>query len=159
MPFTDEAFCAVFAGWNPAIWPLQLLALGAGLAVLGDLARPSRVAARAILGILAAHGLIAAGLAAAVLAVAGGAAGLRAPAGTAIDGRGRADGAAVGGWGGSEGRASPPAQRRCACPARYSSTGSSIRNGSVTVRSPAARISRASNWCGSAGAARLCNAW
>ena len=54
MAFTDDAFFAVFAGWNAAIWPLQILAYGAGLAVLGSLARPSREADRAIFGILAA---------------------------------------------------------------------------------------------------------
>lgn len=53
MPFTEEQLFAVFTAWNLAVWPLQIVAYGAGLVAVALLLRPSRRATAALLGILA----------------------------------------------------------------------------------------------------------
>jgi hypothetical protein len=53
MPFTTEQFFALFAAYNEAVWPLQVLAYAAGLLALALLLRPSRAAAAGILAVLA----------------------------------------------------------------------------------------------------------
>jgi len=53
MPFTEEQFFAVFAAWNSAVWPLQVLAYLLGVAALGLLFWRSRRSAASISLILA----------------------------------------------------------------------------------------------------------
>nr|WP_319513875.1 DUF6064 family protein [uncultured Cohaesibacter sp.] len=53
MPFTEEELFAIFAAWNTAAWPSQILAYGFGLLAVGLLFRPSQKATRVILSILA----------------------------------------------------------------------------------------------------------
>lgn len=48
LPFTREAFVAVFADYNAAVWPVQVLAYGLGLVMLVALMRPSRAGDRAV---------------------------------------------------------------------------------------------------------------
>ncbi|GIL01931.1 MAG: hypothetical protein BroJett030_18300 [Alphaproteobacteria bacterium] len=48
MPFTVEDFLAVFARYNEAIWPLQILAYLTGAGIVALLARPGRGSAAAI---------------------------------------------------------------------------------------------------------------
>jgi hypothetical protein len=43
LPFTREQLFAVFAAYNDAIWPAQLVGYGLGLAAVALLARPSRL--------------------------------------------------------------------------------------------------------------------
>ncbi len=54
MPFTVDEFFAVFAAYNAAIWPLQIIAYLAGLLVLVLLRRPSKRSDTMILLALAA---------------------------------------------------------------------------------------------------------
>ena len=56
LPFTREAFLALFASYNAAVWPAQLVAYGAGVAALVTLVpRTGRAtSARLVLGALAA---------------------------------------------------------------------------------------------------------
>ena len=54
MPFTRDEFFGMFAAYNAAIWPLQVLAYLLGLAAVGLAFRRRRGAAPAILWILAA---------------------------------------------------------------------------------------------------------
>jgi hypothetical protein len=54
MPFTVDEFFAVFADYNAAIWPVQIVAYLAGLLILVALRRPSRSSDIAILLALAA---------------------------------------------------------------------------------------------------------
>ena len=58
MPFSVDAFFAVFGAYNAAIWPLQIVAYLAGLVVLAMVFRPSAAADRVILLILAAMWLV-----------------------------------------------------------------------------------------------------
>jgi hypothetical protein len=53
MPFTTEEFFAVFAAYNQALWPVQILAYLAGLLVVWLLLRPSRTASLIIAAVLA----------------------------------------------------------------------------------------------------------
>jgi hypothetical protein len=53
LPFTRQAFLDVFASYNDAIWPAQIVAYGLGLAAVLLLFRPSALSNRVILGILA----------------------------------------------------------------------------------------------------------
>ncbi|EYD74584.1 hypothetical protein Rumeso_03880 [Rubellimicrobium mesophilum DSM 19309] len=53
MPFTAEQFFAVFAAYNQAIWPLQIVACLAGLLAVAFLLRPSRGAGQGIATVLA----------------------------------------------------------------------------------------------------------
>jgi hypothetical protein len=53
MPFTTEEFFAIFAAYNLAVWPLQVLTYLAGLLALGLLMRPSRSSASVIAALLA----------------------------------------------------------------------------------------------------------
>lgn len=52
LPFTLEQFLQVFAAWNTAIWPLQILATLLGVMAIVLLLRPGPTAARFICGIL-----------------------------------------------------------------------------------------------------------
>jgi hypothetical protein len=54
LPFTTEQFFAVFATYNAAIWPLQIVAYALGVLVLTALFRQSASASRLILFVLAA---------------------------------------------------------------------------------------------------------
>ncbi|MBD1547375.1 DUF6064 family protein [Roseibium aggregatum] len=54
MPFTAEEFFGVFAAYNGAIWPFQIVTYGAGLIVVLLIWRPSRGSDLAILLMLAA---------------------------------------------------------------------------------------------------------
>ena len=54
MPFSEAAFFDVFARYNEAIWPLQIIASLAGLLVLAILFRPSRLSTIIITSVLAA---------------------------------------------------------------------------------------------------------
>ena len=54
LPFSSEAFFAVFAQYNLAIWPAQVLAYGLGIAVVVLALKPIRHGDRAICAILAA---------------------------------------------------------------------------------------------------------
>lgn len=54
LPFTREQFFAVFADYNAAVWPVQVLAYLAGLAVVAALLRPSPVRHRLVASALAA---------------------------------------------------------------------------------------------------------
>lgn len=53
MPFTTEQFFAVFAAYNEAIWPAQVVAYVAGLLAVVLLMRPSRAATWGICAVLA----------------------------------------------------------------------------------------------------------
>ncbi len=52
LPFTTEQFLAVFAAYNHAIWPAQIIGYGLGIAVVVLALRPVRYAGRIIAGIL-----------------------------------------------------------------------------------------------------------
>jgi hypothetical protein len=52
LPFTPEEFFEVFAAYNEAIWPVQLVAYALGAVAVALVARPSRLASGAIVGIL-----------------------------------------------------------------------------------------------------------
>lgn len=52
LPFTVEQFFAVFAAYNTAIWPVQVLAYALGLAAVGALWSSSLTGKRVILSIL-----------------------------------------------------------------------------------------------------------
>lgn len=54
MPFTIEEFFGVFAAYNVAIWPFQIVAYGAGVIVVLLMRRPSRASDLTILLLLAA---------------------------------------------------------------------------------------------------------
>ena len=54
MPFTVDEFFAVFADYNAAIWPMQIVAYLAGLLILVVLRRPSRSSDMVIMSALAA---------------------------------------------------------------------------------------------------------
>ncbi len=58
MPFTVEQFLSVFSTYNLAVWPLQLVALLAGLAVIALLFRPGRHGSTIIAAILSAMWLV-----------------------------------------------------------------------------------------------------
>lgn len=53
MPFTTEQFFAVFAAYNTAVWPIQILAYAAGVLAVALLLRPSRSATLGIAAVLA----------------------------------------------------------------------------------------------------------
>lgn len=54
LPFTREQFLGVFADYNTAVWPVQVLAYVIGLAVVAALLRPSPLGRRFVAGALAA---------------------------------------------------------------------------------------------------------
>lgn len=54
MPFTVEEFFSIFSANNSAIWPLQILAYAAGVAVIALLAVPSRASRAGIMLLLSA---------------------------------------------------------------------------------------------------------
>ena len=54
LPFTREEFIGLFAQYNLAVWPVQILAYVLGIAMVASLWRPSRTADRLIAGGLAA---------------------------------------------------------------------------------------------------------
>ena len=54
LPFTREQFLAVFAAYNEAIWPAQIVACGLGLIAVGAVLRPGRTSDRLISAILGA---------------------------------------------------------------------------------------------------------
>ena len=54
LPFAPEAFLALFAQYNAAIWPVQIVVAAAGLAVLGAALRPFPGSDRLAAGLLAA---------------------------------------------------------------------------------------------------------
>jgi hypothetical protein len=54
LPFTLEQFVAVFASYNEAIWPAQIIAYVLGIAAIGALFRPGRTSDRTITAVLAA---------------------------------------------------------------------------------------------------------
>jgi hypothetical protein len=58
MPFTVERFFELFAQYNLAIWPMQIVAMIAGLLVLWLLWSSTRLAAAVILGLLGAMWLV-----------------------------------------------------------------------------------------------------
>lgn len=58
MPFTVEQFLAVFARYNEAIWPLQVVATGAGIALVVLALRRGGASHRAVLPVLAAMWLV-----------------------------------------------------------------------------------------------------
>ena len=58
LPFTVEQFLQVFERYNAAIWPLQLLAYAAGLAIVVLAARRGRRAGAAAAAVLAAMWLV-----------------------------------------------------------------------------------------------------
>lgn len=53
LPFTVEQFFAVFAAYNAAIWPAQLVAYGLGLAAVAALWRPQPTGMRIVFAVLA----------------------------------------------------------------------------------------------------------
>ena len=53
LPFSTEQFFAVFAAYNAAIWPAQLIAYALGLAAVGALWADGRLGKRLILWVLA----------------------------------------------------------------------------------------------------------
>ena len=53
LPFTRDQFISVFAAYNSAIWPAQILAYLLGVISVGLLARPGRASARLMTGALA----------------------------------------------------------------------------------------------------------
>lgn len=54
LPFTHDQFLAVFAAYNRAVWPMQLVAYAAGAAVCLAIARRKAVAGRVAAAVLAA---------------------------------------------------------------------------------------------------------
>ncbi len=54
LPFTREQFLGVFADYNTAVWPAQVVAYVLGLFVVAALLRPSPLGHRAVAGVLAA---------------------------------------------------------------------------------------------------------
>ena len=54
LPFTREQFLGVFAGYNTAVWPVQIVAYLLGLAVVVAILRPSPLGHRFVAGALAA---------------------------------------------------------------------------------------------------------
>jgi hypothetical protein len=48
LPFTRDQFLAVFAAYNQAVWPAQVVAYVLGIGLVGLLMRPSRAGDRAI---------------------------------------------------------------------------------------------------------------
>ena len=58
LPFTIDEFLQVFAGYNTAIWPLQVLAYLGGAAVVGCIAARSRHAGTVAAAVLAAMWLL-----------------------------------------------------------------------------------------------------
>ena len=53
LPFTTAQFFALFASYNDAIWPVQLVALALGLAALGFALRGGAAAGRIVAAVLA----------------------------------------------------------------------------------------------------------
>jgi hypothetical protein len=53
LPFTLDQFLDVFAAYNDAIWPAQIVAYGLGVIVVVALLRPGRASDRLISGVLA----------------------------------------------------------------------------------------------------------
>ena len=53
LPFTSAQFFGIFAAYNGAIWPAQVIAYGLGLLAIACLVRPGLVADRIISGVLA----------------------------------------------------------------------------------------------------------
>lgn len=53
LPFTREQFLGVFADYNAAVWPAQVVAYGLGLVVVAALLRPSPRGHRTVAGVLA----------------------------------------------------------------------------------------------------------
>ena len=58
MPFTEEELFGVFAAWNRAAWPSQILAYALGLLALGLLFRPSQRTTKILLDILSLMWLV-----------------------------------------------------------------------------------------------------
>lgn len=54
LPFTREQFLGVFADYNAAVWPVQVVAYMLGLVVVVALLRPSPLRDRLVAGVLAA---------------------------------------------------------------------------------------------------------
>lgn len=54
LPFTREQFLGVFADYNMAVWPAQVVAYVLGLIVVAALLRPSPLGHRVVAGVLAA---------------------------------------------------------------------------------------------------------
>lgn len=54
LPFTREQFLGVFADYNTAVWPAQVVAYVLGMAVVAALLRPSPTRHRVVAGVLAA---------------------------------------------------------------------------------------------------------
>jgi len=54
LPFTREQFLGVFADYNTAVWPAQVVAYVLGLAVVAALLRPSPARHRVVAGVVAA---------------------------------------------------------------------------------------------------------
>jgi len=54
LPFTREQFFGVFAAYNTAVWPAQVVAYLLGLAVVAALLRPTPLGHRLVAGVLAA---------------------------------------------------------------------------------------------------------
>jgi Family of unknown function (DUF6064) len=54
LPFTREQFLGVFADYNTAVWPVQVVAYVLGLVVVAALLRPSPLGHRLVAGALAA---------------------------------------------------------------------------------------------------------
>lgn len=53
LPFTREQFFGVFAAYNTAVWPVQVVAYLLGLAVVAALLRPAPLGDRLVAGVLA----------------------------------------------------------------------------------------------------------
>jgi Family of unknown function (DUF6064) len=53
LPFSQSEFFAVFAAYNSAVWPVQLLLVGFGVVVVGAALRPRHWSSRLASGILA----------------------------------------------------------------------------------------------------------
>jgi Family of unknown function (DUF6064) len=56
LPFTREAFVAIFSAYNQAIWPLQVVAYGLAVTAVALAIRQVRGADRLIAAILALSG-------------------------------------------------------------------------------------------------------
>lgn len=54
LPFTREEFISVFAAYNTAVWPIQVLVYLLAIGMLVAIARPTRASARLVAGSLAA---------------------------------------------------------------------------------------------------------
>ena len=54
LPFTREQFLGIFADYNTAVWPAQIVAYLLGLAVVGAILQPSPLGHRFVAGALAA---------------------------------------------------------------------------------------------------------